>query len=63
VDAGATLEKANAAAAVVVASKHVATKVDLEAMKNSLVMWFAGIVIAHWLAVVVATVALLKLLP
>ena len=38
------------------------TKADIEAAKTDLVRWFAGVMIAQGLGVVVATVTLIKLL-
>ena len=72
VEADAAAEKADAE--VVLPLSHAATSNDpvdlghdlhltIERVKSSLVMWFAGTMIAHGLAVVVATVTPIKLLP
>ena len=41
---------------------RLSTKADIEAAKTDLVRWFAGVMIAQGLGVVVATVTLIKLL-
>lgn len=66
VEAGATPEKAEAAARAVLerqeAFDRLATKADIADAKHDLLKWFAAILVAQGLGIVTATVALVKLL-
>ncbi len=66
VEAGATYEKADAAAAAVVAIEHAATKQDITSLKSDIAELKAEIYRAMWVqtgVIIGAVVALIKLLP
>ena len=66
VEAGATCEKADAAAAAVVAIEHAATRQDITSLKSDITELKAEIYRAMWVqtgVIIGAVVALIKLLP
>ena len=63
IDAGSRPDLADKAAEAVVPTGQAATREDLANVKADLVKWFAGIMIAHAVTVVLGTVGLMRLLP